>query len=197
VGAGEYAREAVERQAGPWLEVFGARDHVPISKRQRDTRDPNEARALVAGKFGPADGAGKGGRADLLHTVRIPGGPEDVALLLTRTDGQLVPDYAKGSENLGDLDARLMLEKLGEREIVGSCLILDQAEDLARDVVREGTEKREQLSDAELLAGLHFGGIYNVENRKMRKQLNAPPSKQKKRIQNEPRVFNGTQKANL
>jgi hypothetical protein len=175
VGADEPAREAVEHQAGPGLEVFNARDCVPGTKRQRDTRDTNEARALVAGKFRPADGAGNRGRADLLHPVRVPGGPEDVASLFTRTNGQLVPDYAKGLENLGDLNARLMLEKLGEREIVGSCLILDQAEHLARDVVREGTEKREQLSDAELLAGLHFFVFARVENQKKRKQTNASP----------------------
>jgi hypothetical protein len=77
-------------------------------------------------------------------------------LRLTLTDRQLVPDGAQGSENLKDFYARLVLEELEEREIVGSCLILDQAEDLARDVVREGTEKSGQLSDAELLAGLHF-----------------------------------------
>ena len=180
MGAGEYAREGVERLAGAGLEVFNARDCVPCAKRQGDTRDTNEARALVAGKFGPADGAGNSGRADLLNTARVPGGRVEVARLFTRTDGQLVPDNAKGSENLGDLDARLMLEKLGERDIVGSCLILDQAEDLARDVVREGTEKREQLSDAELLAGLHFGGIYKSRKPEKEKPFERVAVKNKK-----------------
>lgn len=184
VGTDEPEREAVERQAGAGVEIVNARDHVPAAHSVRHARNTDKARALVGRKFRPAERTGERGLADLLDSGREPHRREEVPEVFAVTLRQGVSDGADRAKDLVDLDSRLVLQELSERAVVGLGVIFDEAEDNARNVEREDPNEGGELSDAESLAGLHFGELTKKADQKRGTQKNAPPPpvEQKKRF---------------
>ena len=195
VGADVLAREAVERQAVTGFKMVNGRNNVPAAHRVRHTRDTDKARALVGRKFRPAERTGERGVAELLDSSREPHRREEVPEVFAVTLRQGVADGTDSAEDLRNFDPRLVLQELSDRHVVGSRVIFDEAEDNARDVEREDSKKGGELSDAEILAGLH---VFTEQRRpeKENPKTRTAASREKKTFPGGFCVFNDTRRGN-